>query len=235
MRTSKLAQTTAALVLVACACAIIAFGFSYRGPLDRPNPYLSRATTDTGATNLVAGIYLDYRLYDSLFELLVFSVAVLGVRFYLGTTRQSPNTKAIPESQAVRASADLLFSPILLIGVYLILFGHLSPGGGFSGGAVAGTGLLLCAVALGAETVARRFHSTQLELFEWGALFVVLLLVLIPLIFGLSPFTDLLPRGAPGELLSGGTLLIYNVLIGIKVFVGTWVVISTFIRHRGEI
>ncbi len=235
MRRSQLTQTIAALTFVVCACAIIIFGFSYRGPIDRTNPYLSHTTTDTGATNLVAGIYLNYRLYDSLFELLVFSVAVLGVRFYLGTKKESPKTTAIPESQAVRASADLLFSPILLIGIYLVLFGHLSPGGGFSGGAVAGTGLLLCAVALGAETVARRFHSAQLELPEWGILLVVLLIALLPVVFDLPPFTDLLPRGEDGNLLSGGTIIVYNVLIGAKVFIGTWVMINTFIRHRGEI
>ena len=197
--------------------------------------YVRQGVLDTSASNLVSAIYLNYRLYDTLFELLVFSVAVLGVRFYLIGKEREEGTERIPESQIVRLSADLLFPPILLIGVSLSLFGHLSPGGGFSGGVVAGSGLLLYAVALGAETVAQRFHEKILERVEWRLLLGILLFGVLPLFFSQIPLTDLLPKGTAGWLNSGGSVPLYNVLIAVKVFIGTWVIIHYFLRHRGEI
>jgi len=197
--------------------------------------YLSRAPSETGAANIVSAIYLNYRLYDTFFEILIFSVAVLGVRFYLSDRGKKEIVERIPESQVVRASADLFFPPIFLIGVYLTLFGHLSPGGGFSGGVVAGTALLLCAVALGANTVGKRFHEPVLRLLEWAVLLILLILPLLPIIVGRLPFTELLPPGTMGKVISGGSIPIYNLLIGIKVFIGTWVIIHYFMRHRGEV
>ena len=226
-----------AILLVSGFCMLLFLTSGYHGARgSADNPYLAAGAAETGAVNLVTGIYLNYRLYDSLFELLVFSIAVLGVRFYLNADEsQKPSVVRIAESPVVRIAADLLFGPIVMIGLYLIVFGHLSPGGGFSGGAVGGTGLLLCAAALGAEVVARRFHEQIIEQIEWGILLVILLFAIVPVLFGYTPLTDLLPPGQVGTLLSGGTIPIYNVLIGIKVFIGTWVVIYSFIHHRGEI
>lgn len=237
MRRSSLYMIITASALVICFCALLMMIFDYHGAREEAGAaYIERGAIDTGAANLVSAIYLNYRLFDTLFELLVFSVAVLGVRFYLAEQRGSEEEIArIPESQVIRTAADLLFPPILLLGIYLVLFGHLSPGGGFGGGTVAGTGLLLCAVALGADVVARRFHEATLERFQWEILLAILLLALIPVLLGRLPFTDLLPRGRLGSLASGGSILIYNALIGIKVFIGTWVVIYSFVRHRGEI
>ena len=226
-----------AVLLVSGFCVLLVVTSGYQGPQkSTENPYLRAGASDTGAVNLVSGIYLNYRLYDSLFELLIFSMAVLGVRFYLNADQsKKPRVARVAESPVVRIGADLLFGPIIMIGVYLIIFGHLSPGGGFSGGAVGGTGLLLCAAALGAEVVARRFHEQVIEQIEWGILLVILLFAVTPVFFGRLPLTDLLKPGRAGSLFSGGTIPIHNLLIGVKVFIGTWVIIYSFIRHRGEI
>ena len=226
-----------ALVLVLFFCAFLFLGAGYHGPQGTgANPYLREGASETGAVNLVSGIYLNYRLYDSLFELIIFSMAVLGVRFYLNADEsKKPRVMRIAESPVVRIAADLMFGPIIMIGLYLIVFGHLSPGGGFSGGAVGGSGLLLCAAALGAEVVARRFHEQIIEQIEWGIVLLIIMFAGAPLLFDRLPLTDLLPLGQAGVLLSGGTIPIYNVLIGIKVFIGTWVIIYSFIRYRGEI
>ena len=236
MRHVPLGMVLFSALLVACFCGLLVVTFGYRGPVDGAGAaYLSQGAEETGAANLVSAIYLNYRLYDTLFEILVFPIAVLGVRFYLIKQREEETVESIPESQVVRTSADLLSPFILLIGIYLVLFGHRSPGGGFSGGVVAGSGLLLCAVALGADVVGRRFHEVILEQFEWGVLLVIFLLALLPITLRQLPLTDLLPPGRVGSVISGGSILIYNVLIGVKVFIGTWVVIHYFIRYRGEI
>ena len=230
-------MTILALLLVSAFCALLFLGSDYHAPRKGDdNPYLRAGTSETGAANLVSGIYLNYRLYDSLFELLIFSMAVLGVRFYLNADESEKSTvPQVAESPVVRIAADLLFGPIVMIGLYLIIFGHISPGGGFSGGAVGGTGLLLCSVALGAEVVARRFHEQMIEQIEWGILLAILLFAITPVLFARLPLSDMLDPGRAGTLLSGGTIPIHNVLIGVKVFIGTWVIIYSFIRHRGEI
>ncbi len=223
--------------LVGGFCGLLFLTSGYDGePREIFNAYLVEGASATGAANLVSGIYLNYRLYDSLFELLVFSMAVLGVRFYLDAHEgNKPSVAIVAESPVVRVAADMIFGPILLIGVYLVIFGHLSPGGGFSGGAVGGTALLLCATALSAEVVARRFHEQSLEKIEWAILLIIFILGISPIFFGYAALTDFLPVGEAGTMLSGGTIPIYNVLIGVKVFIGTWVVIYSFVRHRGEI
>ncbi len=236
MRRSSRGMIITASALVICFCALLMMMFDYHGAREEAGAaYIERGTIDTGAANLVSAIYLNYRLFDTLLEILVFSVAVLGVRFYLLERGKEEVVAEIPESQVVRTSADLLLPLILLLGIYLVLFGHLSPGGGFSGGTVAGTGLLLCAVALGADVVGRRFHEPTLERFEWGVLLAILLLALFPAVLRRLPLTDLLSPGRVGSMVSGGSILIYNVLIGVKVFIGTWVIIHYFVRHRGEI
>lgn len=233
MSRPPLALLIPAVLLALGVLALFLFTFFPSG--EPVSPYLARdAAGETGAANLVAGVYLNYRLYDTLFEVLVFAVAVIGVRYYLVGQKEGA-APPIPESPVVRTAADLLFSPLLLIGVYLVLFGHLSPGGGFAGGVVGGSGLLLCAIGLGGEVIARRFHETALERTEWLILAGFLLLLLVPVLFGAAPGTDLLPQGTVGNPVSGGTIVIYNILIGAKVFIGTWVVIYYFTRHRGEV
>ncbi len=229
-------RSVAAIALVVAFCITVGVAFRFR-PLEEPiaNSLYVQEAKKTGAANLVSAIYLEVRLYDTLFELLVFSVAVLGVRACLrGRGREEPAT-AIPESHVVRTSAYLLFPFLLLLGLYLTVFGHLTPGGGFSGGVVAASGLLLCAVALGSENVAVRVREHWLERMEWGIPLLLLLLGILPLVFGMPPFTDLLPKGEIGRVGSGGTIPVHNLLVGVMVFIGTWLVVHAFIRHRGEI
>ena len=180
MSVQRPALVICAVVLVVAFCSVLLFLFAYRGPNESAGQaYIDRGVEDTGAVNLVSAIYLNYRLYDTLFEILVFSVAVLGVRFYLTDQHASDMVESVPESHVVCRSADLLFPLILIFALYLGVFGHLSPGGGFSGGVVAGSGLLLCSVALGAGIVAQRFHERALERLEWMALLAILLLTLL--------------------------------------------------------
>lgn len=191
--------------------------------------------TATGAANRVAAIVLDIRLYDTLFELFAFSVAVLGVRRFLRRTAGPAVEESLVESHVVRRAAYVLLPPMLVLGAYLACFGHLSPGGGFGGGAVAATGVLLVSVALGADLLAQRFRDERLERLEAVVLVVLLIIALIPAAWSRPLLANLLPPGQPGSLLSAGTIPIYSVLIALKVFAGAWAVVHFFVRHRGEV
>jgi multicomponent Na+:H+ antiporter subunit B len=233
-------HTRHAHAVLAAATAVGVAALLFLGLADAPtfvtppdSPAILAART--GALNLVAAVYLDERLYDTLFELLVFSIAVLGVRFYLAGQREASVSKPIPESHVLRASAEILFPLILLLGVYLTLFGHLTPGGGFAGGVVGASGLILCSIALGADVVARRCHQATLERMEWGLPLAILILALCPVALRLPLLSDPIPKGELGRFLSGGSIPVYNALIGLKVYIGAWVVVYAFVRHRGEV
>jgi multicomponent Na+:H+ antiporter subunit B len=231
------------IVFAACsALVVIAFvtlvwsGFQYGAEPDPDSSVWIAVARQTGTTNVVSSIYLGARLLDTLLEVLVFTVAVLGVRHYLELpATEESRIEPIPESHVVGVSAYVLLPWILLVGVYVTLYGHVSPGGGFSGGVIAASGLLLVAAAAGPKSIERRFDERRSERIEWGVLVALFAFALLPAALGLAPLSDPLPPGTPGRLLSGGSILPYNAIIGIKVFVGSWAIVHHFVRHRGEI
>ena len=235
MRRKQIGRTAAAVLLVGGFCAVVLIGFGFRSPMEGMSDAWRDVAERTGAVNVVSAIYLNARLFDTVLEVLVFAVAVLGVHFYL-TARGAPEpVESIPESGVVRVAADVLLPLILLIAAYIVVHGHLSPGGGFSGGVIAGTGLLLTAIALGTETISARIRPRLIQRLELGGLLGVLVLAAAPALFSRIPLSDLFPAGTPGRLASGGSILLYNVLIGLKVFIGSWVIVRHFVDHRGEI
>jgi len=196
---------------------LLAFGLS-GGLLGEVRPWEALAL-HYGARNGVAAIVLGARLYDTLLEVLVFALAMVGVRYTLRPLGRWPEP-VIPERGVVREVADLLLPVVLVFAVYLAASGHLGPGGGFPAGAIAGTGLLLLALAKGVEQLSRELHEGTLETLKYGA---------IALLFTL---------GVVGHLMdtSGARLLVlYNLLIGLEVTVGAWVVLHYFAVHRGEL
>ncbi|HNJ81521.1 MAG TPA: MnhB domain-containing protein, partial [Methanoregulaceae archaeon] len=84
-------------------------------------------------------------------------------------------------SKIVRFGADVLFGAIVIFGLYVIMHGHLTPGGGFQGGAVVATGAALVIVAYSYEevigmirkTVLMAQESTGLVLFAGVALIAI--------------------------------------------------------------
>jgi len=196
--------------------------------------YLARSLEETGASNRVAGIYLNYRLLDTLLEVLVFSVAVLGVRHYLQQS-EGMELPDLSESEVVRTAVSFLTPLALLLCAFFAIFGHISPGGGFAAGVIAASGLLYVAIAYGMETMEARLNPARLALAEKAILMILLIFILTPAIVGRIPLTDLLPKGTPGQLISGGSILIYNMLIAMKVLIGAWVIIAAFAKHRGEL
>ncbi|MCD6540618.1 hypothetical protein J7K76_02145 [Candidatus Bipolaricaulota bacterium] len=206
------------IALLATLLGILLFGLTDLFPPAEVRPWAEMARA-YGAGNGVASIVLGSRLYDTLLEVLVFALAMVGVRYTLkplGKWREP----VVPERGVVREMADVLLPVIIVFAVYLAASGHLGPGGGFPAGAIAGSGLLLLAMAKGIERLSRELHEGTLEPLEYGTIAVLLVLGCLSI--------PLNHRGS-------GLLVVFNLLIGIEVTIGAWVVLHYFASHRGEI
>ena len=165
---------------VVCCLALIAMllvAVSYLPPVgSAENPasnevaakYIEDGLQDTGAVNIVTGMILDYRAFDTFGESNVLFIATCTVLILLRNDKKRDKRQAAAEEQEERYYEPqddsilqritfLLFPIIVIFGIYVILNGHISPGGGFSGGAIIGAGLILYANAFGFEKLNRFF------------------------------------------------------------------------------
>ncbi len=179
--------------------------------------------------NVVTGILIAFRSLDTLGEVAVlFMVAAsLGLLMKpLDDQPQDPSGNALVKAgEIVENGKHVLFPMILTFGAYVIANGHLSAGGGFQGGAIVASGVMLMLIA-SPET---RLNGTMLSIVESlaGVLFVVLGILGIILAGG---FLDprFLPAGELGHFISAGAIPPISVLLGIKVGAELSVVIDKF-------
>jgi energy-converting hydrogenase B subunit I len=132
-------------------------------------------------------------------------------------------------SKIVRSAANLLFPFILVFGFYIVLHGHLTPGGGFQGGAVIATGFVLLFVAYSYKQIADRIGVGALHNTETLGLLLFIVTALIALGFGVTFFTNwMLDVGPilnnpvvfgsnPGDLNTAGVIPVMNLAVGIEV------------------
>ncbi len=138
-------------------------------------------------------------------------------------------------SKIIKTIAQKLFPFIVLFGFYLISHGHLSPGGGFQGGVVLGTAIILLALSHSIEQTEKKFKSRWLNVLEKLGILTLIFLGLLGIFFGYSFLGNFLPLGKPGQIASGGLMLPFNIAIGIKVAAGVSAIFYALIKYRGEI
>lgn len=199
-----------------------------------PNPALDVAdlsiveavVQDSGVPNTVSGIIFRNRLYDTIFEVVVFTLAIMGVRYLLVDEQPEPTVYQFTDQPSI-VLARLGATIAALISIELALRGHLSPGGGFAAGVAGGTAIGLVAITASSEwmeALYQRWHAATLE--KVSVLIFVVLAVLS--LIGLE-----LPHGELGTLISGGWIPLLNTLVAVKVALGAWAAILMFIRYRG--
>lgn len=119
----------------------------------------------------------------------------------------------------VKKICQFIAPTIFLFGIYVTIHGHLSPGGGFTGGVIMASAFILQILADGSILEKLRMEKWRLELTESIAIFSFLILAVLGLIIATAAifFANFLPPGVLGELASGGIIPIGNVIIGIEV------------------
>jgi multicomponent Na+:H+ antiporter subunit B len=176
--------------------------------------YNSRGLEENKAGNIVASVVVNYRGLDTLGEVTVLFIAAVGLAAILHTRKEkAAPAHAEPASLIVFTGCRFLFPLILLLGAYVFVHGHLTPGGGFQGGAVVASGFLL--TYLGCR--GRGLKSAGLAVTEslTGLAFVVV--ALLGLVVGSSFLLNFLPKGSAFALFSGGVIPLIYVAIGFKV------------------
>lgn len=193
--------------------------------------YIESGIEETGAVNFVTGMILDYRAFDTFGESCVLFIAVICVQILLRLDDGSNNPLVVNEKD--NAKKDRRFEPgndlilkkvscflvpmLFIFGIYIILNGHLSPGGGFSGGAVMGAGLILYQIAFGYSKIEKFFTMKTFRVISLSALIFYCVAKSYSFYTGANHLESFIPTGTPGDILSSGLILPLNICVGLVV------------------
>ena len=190
--------------------------------------YIEDGLQDTGAVNIVTGMILDYRAFDTFGESNVLFIATCTVLILLRSDKKKDKQQELaeqkreqhyePKDDSILQKVTFLLFPIIVIfGIYVILNGHISPGGGFSGGAIVGAGLILYANAFGFEKLNRFFTEKTYKWISFASLAFYCLAKSYSFFTGANHLESGIPLGQPGAILSSGLILPLNICVGLVV------------------
>ena len=187
--------------------------------------YIESGLQETGALNIVSGMILTYRAFDTFGETNVLFIATCCVMVLLMVDdailkkQEVKNDRRYePKNDAILQGTAFVLCPIVFIfGIYVILNGHLSPGGGFSGGAILGAGLILYVSAFGFKKTQRFFNEHIYKIAKITALCMYGIIGSYFYILGANGIENHIPLGTPGHILSGGIILPIDICVGLEV------------------
>src|SRR5262245_38167924 len=223
--------TILAIGLLCAICARISLDYSERGTLrSLAEGYVTQAPQQRATPNVITGILLTYRAFDTLGEVAVLFMVAAGVGLVLARGRKDAEREAVedqatPASEIVSTGTSILLPIMSIFAAYIIMNGHLSAGGGFQGGAVIASGVMLLLLARPDYGLNLDFLNVT-ESFA-GSMFV--LAGVAGVIFA-GGFLDnrALPLGTFGAFYSAGLIPILSVLLGIKVGCELSVILDAF-------
>ncbi|MBG0766903.1 MAG: hypothetical protein H0S77_04800 [Spirochaetaceae bacterium] len=199
---------------------------SHPWPVASRDYLYENALSDTGAVNTVSSIYLGYRAMDTLGETLVLLVSITGTMgILMNLSRKNEGEDALslslaPEKRPTNAQrthllevvASKLGPVVLLFGFYVMLYGHISPGGGFQGGVIVASAIVF--LALGTETQSKLTNTNVLERIEALSFLVLIIVATSGVFFERGFFGNPIKSGSS---LSVNFIILLNIIIGLKV------------------
>jgi len=190
--------------------------------------YLDHGIKQTGAANIVTSVVVNYRGFDTLGEVTVLFLASIGLAAILYRKKERKSKKGRKSSLILYTGCRFLFPLVILFGAYIFIHGHLTPGGGFQGGAIIASGFLLTMLGCwGWEGINRNRFKIMESLS--GLAFVVV--GMLGLLYGGYFLFNYLPKGIPNQLLSAGIIPIVYVAIGFKVGAEITGIINDMVRN----
>lgn len=185
--------------------------------------YIEKGLDETGAVNIVTGMILDYRAFDTFGESNVLFIATITVFILLRVNKNTTSKERAemndriyePKNDAILQKVAFVLVPMIIIfGIYVILNGHLSPGGGFSGGAIIGAGLILYLNAFGFKKTEKFFTAKTYKWVCFCSLTFYCLAKSYSFYTGANHIASGIPLGKPGSILSSGLILPLNICVG---------------------
>jgi multicomponent Na+:H+ antiporter subunit B len=189
-------------------------------------------------TDVVSAISFDYRGIDTLFEEFILLSAVAGISVLLrplsDETRNLPEDKAPdrripPPSPAVWLLAVFLSSLLVLTGIETVTHGQLTPGGGFQGGVILASAIYVVYLGTSYVTVERFQPAPLLESSDAVGASGYVFIGLLGLVAGASFLSNVVGLGVAGNLISGGTIPLLNLIVGVEVMGGFAILASEFL------
>lgn len=203
------------LLVIAVGIALTLVAIPFGADKSNIGPYfIERGREETGAANIVTSVVVAYRGFDTLGEVAVLFVAAIGLGAVVATRRKKEQSQVEPASLVLTTGCKFLFPLILLFGAYIFVHGHLTPGGGFQGGAIIASAFVLVYLGCRGRRIRENWSKSVESL--GGLLFVVLGLL------GLTAaghyfLSNFLAKGELYTLFSAGIIPIIYIAIGFKV------------------
>ncbi len=201
------------------------------------HPYRDHAVPASiahGSANVVSSVNFDQRGLDTLGEESILLASVIAVAVLLRPASDEAERRKTSHGRVLDSTmlGGLVLLPVtLIIGFDVVSHGHVTPGGGFQGGVVLGTGVHLVYVA-GTYRMLERVRPVRP--FEWGEAIgagAFACLGISGVLVGLSFLQNVIPGGSLGTLFSAGTVPVLNGAVGIEVASGVVVLISKFLEQ----
>ena len=205
------------LLIVAVAVILSGFVLQYSEKSEMPavsSHYLTEGPEELGSANIVTSVVVTYRGLDTLGEVTILFAAstVVGLLIHLN---KNENRRRREGSELLKTSSRLLFPLLLMFGIYVFINGHLSPGGGFQGGAIIASAIVLRVLA---EPNRKTGHTVMSVIESLSGLAYVGIGAAGALLI-VNGFLDnrLIPLGAYGSLFSAGLIPVIYSVVGLKV------------------
>jgi multicomponent Na+:H+ antiporter subunit B len=190
--------------------------------------YVEEGPRELGAPNLVTAVVVTYRGLDTLGEVTVLFISAAGVGLLLRRTRRKDGSEDLEQgdraeetsgthkaaSEIVETATELLLPMVMLFGIYVFLNGHLSPGGGFQGGAIIASGTMFLLLAMPESHISRLLVALTESLSGFSYVVIGVLGVVMA-----GGFLDnrIMGLGTYGTLFSAGAIPLIYTLVGLKV------------------
>jgi len=137
----------------------------------------------------------------------------------------------------VRKVTQFIAPIIFLFGIYIVFYGHLTPGGGFAGGVIMASAFILQILANGEILDKLRKEESGLEFLESGAILGFLIIAGLGLIISSSFvfFSNFINKGVIGKLLSAGMIPLENIIVGTEVCAAITTIFIALVVYKDEV
>jgi len=225
-------KKTIAIIIIVYIVVLSFFLVSFEKP-DNANENIANLVERVNIPNTITAVYLDVRAYDTIFEVILFSLAAVGVNFILKEEKihSLKNQTLIATSHIY---SIFLSTTSISLFLYIALYGHLSPGGGFGGGVVLASGIVLYAISANYNKTNKVINKYRIEDISNISLLIIITIMMYSVMYG-NFLGEISKNQEFGSLFSGALIPLLNLLIGFKVFAGSWKMSNDFIKRRGTL